>query len=69
MKQNKIMLDELPKEVLLEQERMLDADINTEVDKVKMTSDFVSTLKKLEANTLLEVDEYGNPLNVEENED
>jgi len=34
---------------LLEQEKALDDEINEEVDKVKMTSDFVSTLKKLDA--------------------
>jgi hypothetical protein len=39
----------LPKDVLLEQEKALDDEINEEVDKVKMTSDFVSTLKKLDA--------------------
>jgi len=44
--------EDIPQETLLEKEKQLDDEINQEVDKVKMTSDFVSTLHKLDAQML-----------------
>jgi len=35
---------------MLQREKMLDEEINEEADKVKMTSEFVSTIKKLDSN-------------------
>ena len=42
----------MPIEILLEKEKVLDNEINEEVDKVKMTSEFVSTMKKMDSNVL-----------------
>lgn len=39
----------LPLDALLDKEKQLDDEIAKETDKVKMTSDFVSTMKKLES--------------------
>lgn len=43
-------LEDLPRELLVEKEKKLDEEINEEVEKVKMTSDFVSTLKKMDTH-------------------
>jgi hypothetical protein len=40
-------LDEIPIEVLLEKEKLLDSEINEEFDKAKLQSDLVSTIKMM----------------------
>lgn len=45
-------MDDLPIEVLLEKEKVLDSEINEESDKVKLQSDLVSTIKKMDSHGL-----------------
>ena len=40
-------LEDIPIEILLEKEKVLDSEINEECDKAKLQSDLVSTIKRI----------------------
>lgn len=57
-------IEDIPKDLLLEKEKVLDSEIKDEIDKVKVSSDYISNPKNLEISSQdLDID---NLLNIED---